>query len=378
MKKILRAVLPTGFKANGIACGLKKSGKLDLALLYSELPAIASVKFTTNSIIAAPLVVCKKYLKCAKYFQAVIINSGNANCFTGKTGLRDAEATAGYVARELKIAKCSVLVNSTGIIGKKLDITKIKQAIPKLVSGLSGAGIHQAKQAILTTDTFSKEVTVSLKIGVRTVHICGVAKGAGMIAPHMATMLCFIMTDACISKAALNNALTVAVENSFNRITVDGCMSTNDTVAVLANAAARNKTISGGKSLKHFSSALETVCLDLAKMVVKDAEGATKFIQIDVFQAKDLAEAKLVALNIANSVLFKTAVFGQNPNFGRVAAAVGACGLNIKEGQLKIRLGSLKGKQVKLTVHLSRGQAKATIFTSDLTPEYIKINAAYN
>jgi glutamate N-acetyltransferase/amino-acid N-acetyltransferase len=199
-----------------------------------------------------------------------------------------------------------------------------------------------------------------------------------MIAPHLATMLCFIMTDADITKSALDSSLAAAVRDSFNCITVDGCMSTNDTVLVLANAAAGNKVIAQGKDLVAFSKALESVCLKLAKMVVQDAEGATKFIQIDVCQAKDFNEAKKVALNIANSALFKTAVFGENPNFGRVAAAVGASNIKIKEEQLKIKLGSLKGKQVKLLVTLSRGQAKATVFTSDLTCEYVKINAEYN
>jgi len=374
----LKEILPLGFYANGIACGLKKSGKLDLALIYSEFPAVACAKFTTNSIIAAPLIVCKKHLLQAKKFQAVLVNSGNANCFTGKSGIKDAQATAVYAAKELKIASSSVLVNSTGIIGKKLDITKIKHAIPGLVAGLSGAGIHKAKKAIMTTDTFAKEATMSLKIGGKVIHICGIAKGAGMIAPHMATMLCFIMTDAAITKSALNNSLSAAVEKTFNCITVDGCMSTNDTVLVLANGAIGNKVISQGKNLSAFSKALESICLKLAKMVVKDAEGATKFIQIDVCQAKDFNQARKVALNIANSALFKTAVFGENPNFGRVAQAVGASNIKIKEEQLKIKLGSLKGKQVKLLVNLSHGKARATVFTSDLTCEYIKINAKYN
>ena len=378
MKKILKAILPKGFKANGLACGLKKSGKLDLALIYSQFPALASAKFTTNSIIAAPLIVCKKHLKSAKRFQAVLVNSGNANCFTGKSGIKDAQATAGYLARELKIPKNSILVNSTGIIGKKLDVAKIKQGLRKLVLGLSSSGIHKAKKAIMTTDTFAKEVSISLKIGTKTVNICGIAKGAGMIAPNMATMLCFIMTDAAITQAALDKALGEAVDKSFNCISVDGCMSTNDTVLVLANAAAGNKVISAGADLENFSRALESICLDLAKMVIVDAEGATKFIKIEVTQAKHIQEARAVGLSIANSVLFKTAVYGQNPNFGRVAAAIGASGLKIKEAQLKIKLGSLKGKQVKLTVSLSRGKAKCTVFTSDLTPEYIKINAAYN
>ncbi|MDD5409413.1 MAG: bifunctional glutamate N-acetyltransferase/amino-acid acetyltransferase ArgJ [Candidatus Omnitrophica bacterium] len=378
MKKILKAILPAGFKANGIACGLKKSGKPDLALLYSEIPALAAAKFTTNSIIAAPLIVSQKHLKSAKKIQAVLVNSGNANCFTGKAGLKDAQAAAGYAARELKIARNAVLVNSTGIIGKRLDITKIKQGIPELVSGLSASGIQKAEKAIMTTDTFAKEISLNLRIGSKVVHLCGIAKGAGMIAPDMATMLCFIMTDAKITKQALGKALSAAVDKSFNCISVDGCMSTNDTVLVLANAAAGNSVISGGKDLEDFSGALECVCLDLAKMVVKDAEGATKFIQIDVCQAKDFQEARKIALSIANSALFKTAVFGQNPNFGRVAAAVGSSGFKIKEDQLKIKLGSLKQKQVKLKVTLSRGKASATVYTSDLTPEYIKINAQYN
>jgi glutamate N-acetyltransferase/amino-acid N-acetyltransferase len=378
MKKTYKAILPKGFQANGLACGLKKSGKPDLALIYSFLPALASARFTTNSIIAAPLVVCQEHLKSAKRFQAILVNSGNANCFTGKSGIKDAYATAGYLARELKIAKQSVLVNSTGIIGKRLDVAKIKRGIPKLVSGLSGSGIHKAETAIMTTDTFVKEVSLSLKIAGKPVHICAIAKGAGMIAPNMATMLCFILTDAVITHSALDKALALAVDKSFNCISVDGCMSTNDTVLVLANAAAGNKVISKGKELQKFSRGLDSICLDLAKMVVADGEGATKFIQIDVCQAKDVQEAKTIALEIANSLLFKTAVFGENPNFGRVAAAVGASGLGIKEEQLKIKLGSLKGKQVKLTVSLSRGKAKCTVYTSDLTPEYIKINAAYN
>jgi len=378
MKKILKAILPAGFKANGIACGLKKSGKPDLALLYSENPALASAKFTTNSIIAAPLIVSKKHLKSAKKIQAVLVNSGNANCFTGKPGLKDAQASAAYVARKLNIPESAVLVNSTGIIGKRLDIAKIRRGIPGLVSGLTCSGIHKAEIAIMTTDTFAKEVTLSLKIGSKSVRLCGIAKGAGMIAPDMATMLCFIMTDAKITKQALDKALGAAVDKSFNCISVDGCMSTNDTVLVLANGAAKNKIISKGKSLRDFSEALGLVCLELAKMVVKDAEGATKFIQIDVCQAKDFQEARKIALSIANSALFKTAVFGENPNFGRVAAAVGSSGFKIKEGQLKIKLGSLKQKQVKLTVSLSHGKAGATVYTSDLTPGYIKINAQYN
>ncbi len=373
-----QTVLPAGFKANGIACGLKMSGRPDLALIYSQAPAVAAAKFTTNSIIAAPLIVCKKHLGLAKKFRAVLINSGNANCFTGKAGVKDALACAGYLAGELKVPLSSVLVNSTGIIGKRLDTVKIKKGIARLVLGLSAAGISQAKKAMMTTDTFAKESALKIKIAGKTVSILGIAKGAGMIAPNMATMLCFIMTDAAIAKQALDLALTAAVEKSFNCISVDGCMSTNDTVLALANGVAGNQPVVAGADLKKFSQALEKICLELAKMVVLDAEGATKFIQIDVCQAKSAAQAKSVALSIANSVLFKTAVYGENPNFGRVAAAVGASGIKIKEEQLKIKLGNLKSKRVKLWVSLSQGQAKCTVYTNDLTPGYIEINAAYN
>lgn len=370
--------MPAGFKANGIACGLKKNGKLDLALLYSDPASLACAKFTTSSIIAAPLTVSKKHLASGHKVRAVLVNSANANCFTGKAGIRDAEASAGYVARQLKIPKASVLVNSTGVIGKRLDTRKIRNAVPELARGLCVSGIDKAKKAILTTDTFAKEISVSFNAGGKTVRICGIAKGAGMIAPDMATMLCFIMTDANISRKALDRSLSEAVDKSFNCISVDGCMSTNDTVLALANARAGNSVISGGKALRDFSRAMECVCLELAKMVVMDAEGATKFIRIDVLQARDGAQARKIALGIANSVLFKTAMFGENPNFGRVVAAVGASGFGIREGQLKVKLGSLKQKRVQVTVKLSCGKAGATVYTSDLTPGYIKINADYN
>ncbi|MDD5042692.1 MAG: bifunctional glutamate N-acetyltransferase/amino-acid acetyltransferase ArgJ [Candidatus Omnitrophica bacterium] len=378
MKKVLKAILPAGFKANGVACGLKKSGKYDLALLYSERPSLACAKFTTNSILAAPLIVSKKHMASCRGVRAVLVNSGNANCFTGNAGIRDAEASARYTAEKLGVSKDSVLVNSTGVIGKRLDIQSIRRGIPDLVSGLSAEGIRLAKKAIMTTDTFPKEISVCLNIGGRQVNICAIAKGAGMIAPDMATMLCFIMTDARISGKALDRSLGVAVDKSFNCISVDGCMSTNDTVLAMANAQAGNKLISGGKDFEDFSKALECVCMELARMVVMDAEGATKFIQIDVLGGTNYSQAKKIALGIANSALFKTAVFGENPNFGRIVAAVGASGFGIKERQLKIKMSSLKRRNIKITVRLSCGKAGATVYTSDLTPGYIKINAQYN
>lgn len=377
MKEYQKAILPLGFKANGIACGIKRR-RMDLALFYSERPALAACKFTSNKIEAAPIKVNKQHLKGKGRFQALIVNSGNANCFTGKIGLADAQETANSLCCALNIKKDSVLVNSTGIIGRRLPILKVKKAIPELVNGLSRSGIAKAKVAILTTDIFAKEVTVKFKIGDKTITICGVAKGAGMIAPDMATMLVFIFTDANITRRALNKALSLSVENSFNCITVDGCMSTNDTVALLANGEAENKLIDKGKFFNLFVKALDIACLKLAKAIAQDAEGSSKFIQINVDKAKNFTEARRIALSIANSSLFKTAMYGENPNFGRIVAAVGASGIDVKEKDLKVRVSPLNKKSINVKVSINRGNASATVYTSDLTPEYIKINASYN
>ncbi|MFZ2938587.1 MAG: bifunctional glutamate N-acetyltransferase/amino-acid acetyltransferase ArgJ [Candidatus Omnitrophota bacterium] len=378
MKVCNLAILPSGFSAYAISCGIKKKGKRDLAIFYSAIPAVAAGLFTSNKILAAPIIVCKKHLLVNKGYQAIIVNSGNANCFTGVVGLKDAERMVSCAAKNLGIRKESVFVASTGIIGKRMPIEKIEKAIPVIVKGLSKNGIDKAKKAILTTDTFTKEITVRFNIGKDVVTLCGIAKGSGMIAPNMATMLAFIFTDAFIAKAALNKALKTAVENSFNCITVDGCMSTNDSVIVLANGEAKNNIIIKGKHYNTFLLALNTVCLNLAKKIVEDAEGATKFIQIKVDNAKSYKEAKRAALSIANSNLFKTAVFGQNPNYGRIVAAVGACGIDVKEKDLKIKVSPLNKKNINVVVSLNKGNSKAVIYTSDLTPEYIKINAEYN
>jgi len=378
MRIYKKAVLPIDFKANGLACGIKKSGKLDLGLFYSSAPAKAACLFTSNKIFAAPIKLNKEYLTKNKDFQALIVNSGNANCFTGKPGLKDAEDSAQAVAKALNIKKENVLLASTGIIGRRLMVGKIKKAVPQLVSGLSSKGIGKLKRAIMTTDTFAKEISVKINIGNKVVTICGVAKGAGMIAPNMATMLCFIMTDANIAQGTLKKALDACVDSSFNCITVDGCMSTNDSVMLLANGRAGNVLISTGKNYDLFVQGLNAVCLELAKMIVRDAEGASKFIFIRVDKAKSLQQARMAALAIANSNLFKTAVYGQNPNFGRIAASVGASGIDVEEDNLKIKVSSLKQKEIKVWVSVGAGNFSAVVYTSDLTPEYIKINAAYN
>lgn len=378
MKIYKKAILPNSFQASAVASGIKKSGKLDLALIYSRPAAIASCKFTKNSIVAAPIKLAKLYLKKNKTFYAIIINSGNANCFTGKKGFEDAREITGFAAKSLCINKEDVLSASTGIIGKRLPLSAIKQNIPQLVRGLSGQGIDKLAQAILTTDTSSKEITLNLDIGGQIITICGVAKGAGMIAPDMATMLAFILTDARISQRALDRALGICVNDSFNCITVDGCMSTNDSVMMLANAAAGNPLIEKGKNLDLFTRALRLVCVELARMIVRDAEGASKFITITLRGAKDFNEARTIALAIANSNLFKTAIYGENSNFGRIVAAVGASGIDIEEKYLKVKVSPLNRKEINVEVSLKRGKSCATVYTSDLTPKYIKINAQYN
>lgn len=379
MKIYKKAVLPQGFKANGVSCGLKRSGKLDLALFYSEPRAKAACKFTANKIKAAPVQLDSIILEHSKFFHALIANSGNANAFCGKAGLRDAREMTRYTAQNLCLKKEEVLVASTGIIGKRLDVAKIKKAVPQLIKGLSKHGIDKAKKAIMTTDTFVKEITVRCFIGGKAVTVCGIAKGAGMIAPNTATMLCFIFTDACITQRALESSLGACVQDSFNCITVDGCMSTNDSVIALANSASNSRLISGGKDLAAFSRALGAVCLELAKSIVRDGEGASKFIRIRVKGAASVSEAKRSALSIANSNLFKCAMYGSSANIiGRIVAAIGASGVPAQEEGLSIKFSSLKKRDVDIEVGLGRGKAGAAVYTCDLSPEYVKINAEYN
>lgn len=378
MKLYRKALLPAGFLANAVSCGIKKSGKADLALIYSQLPAEAACCFTNNTFAAAPVAVSRQHLAGKGAFRAIIANSGNANCFTGRRGIRDAQEMARLAAKGLHTDVNAVLVASTGIIGRALQMAKIRRAIPQLIKGLSADGAAKAAKAILTTDTCSKEATARFRIAGRVVSVCGMAKGAGMIAPDMATMLCFITTDATIRRAALRKALKEAVSASFNCISVDGCMSTNDSVMVLANAASGSMPLDAGRGFAAFSEALSAVCLELAKMIVRDAEGATKFITVEVKGARNPRDAKAAALAIANSALFKTAVYGENPNFGRIVAAIGASGAKAREEDLRIRVSPLHKRDINVEVRLGQGTAGATVYTSDLTPAYIRINAAYN
>lgn len=390
-------ILPLGFKASGVSAQIKKSDKKDLALIYSSAPCVASAMFTSNKIVAAPVEVSKKHLKGLN-IHAVVVNSGNANCMTGMRGIEDSLRTARCVAGKLSLKDKEVLVASTGIIGKPLPMDKIEAAIPDLTASLSDKGLSEAAQAILTTDTFPKEVCAKFKVGGKTITISGIAKGAGMIAPklNMGTMLAFILTDAAITRPALDRALKSSVEESFNAITIDGCMSTNDTVCVLANGEAGNDIVrENTQDEKAFTEALREVCLELAKMIVRDAEGATKFIEVHVRGARNGAQARDLAFSVANSNLFKCAMFGNDPNWGRIAAALGSVPSELDWQKLDIAInkkavfkngkpqevkddGFLKGKVVVVEIDLNAGDAEQRVYTSDLSYDYVRINAEYN
>jgi len=379
MKLSNKAILPKGFRAQGASCGIKKSGKPDLALFYSESPCFVSGKFTTNSMAAAPVKLGQRSVKMGKACRALLVNSGNANAYTGKQGLQDAFLMRKAAAAALSIEDEQVLVASTGIIGKVLPVDKIKACLPGLVKGLTARGIARAEKAIQTTDKFNKEITAKFKVGSAEVTLCAVAKGAGMIAPNMATMLVFIFTDAAIIKSALDRALTEVVASTFNCMTVDGCMSTNDTVFLLANGQAANTPIGGGHAYGAFKEALRAACLYLGKMIIRDGEGSTKCITLEVKGAASGRQAHTIALAVANSNLFKTAMFASSANIlGRIVASVGASGAGIKEEALSVRYSPLKKKDVHIRIVVGKGKGKAVVYTSDLSYEYIKINAAYN
>ena len=370
---------PKGFLANGISSGIKRSGKKDLGIIVSELPALTAGVFTKSSIKAAPLVVSMKHIKKG-VGRAVLVNSGNANCYTGRAGLKHAQKSTELVAKFLGVSPTDVLVTSTGIIGKPLPYNKIVDAVPVLIKGLSHQGGGKFARAIMTTDLKVKEIAVEVVIGGKKVTIGGCGKGSGMIEPNMATMLGFITTDAAISLKMLKLALRRATQRSFNSITVDGCMSTNDMVTFQASGLAGNKKIvKEDGDFKKFYQALEFVCIDLAKKIVHDGEGATKFLTIDVKGAAHEAQARKIAKVIANSILVKTAAFGSNPNWGRVGAAVGSLGYNqITEHNMKITFSPFDKKEIAIKVELSLGRASARVYTCDFSYEYVRINGEYN
>jgi glutamate N-acetyltransferase/amino-acid N-acetyltransferase len=386
-----------GFRAVGIHCGIKKKKK-DLALIHTERPATVAAVFTTNRTLAEPLRVDKKQLQRSRLCSAVVVNSGNANACTGKRGSEDAWAMIKETARVLQLPEKQVLVSSTGVIGQPLPIRKVKAGIRSAARLLSNHGHLSAAEAIMTTDTFRKEYAVQFTIGTRTVTLGGMAKGSGMIAPNMATMLAFVSTDAAISPPLLQNALKRAVDKSFNRISVDGDTSTSDMVVLLANAFAGNTPLTrDGSGYRRFCSALEHVLGTLAKLIARDGEGATKLIEVVVTGARTDADAVRAARTIANSNLVKTAVHGSDANWGRILAAVGYSGISFAPEKVEISFDhlpilkknfrakfseekareALSREEVNITVDLHVGGKTATFWTCDLTKDYVSINAHY-
>ncbi len=385
-----------GFKASAVKAGLKKNDTLDLALVFSEREAAAAGMFTTNKVKAAPVLLTREYLENGKA-RAIVANAGNANACTGESGLKVARRTASLVASELGIRSDEVLVSSTGVIGQPLDIDLIAGALPGLVEALSTEGIPLAAQAIMTTDSFPKISQFDGQAGGKRYQILGIAKGAGMIMPNMATMLCFILSDICIGADDLKRAVFSSVEASFNRITVDGDTSTNDMVLALANGMAGNEALSE-EDYNGFVGGLSHVTGELAHMIVSDGEGATKVVRIEIRGAHSASDAVNAARTVANSSLVKTAFYGQDPNWGRIMAALGRAEITMKEESVDIwvdgvqivtgGLGngaeieknaaqSMAQKEFTLTVDLHQGTYQDRIITCDLTHDYITINADY-
>jgi len=387
-----------GFKAWGIHSGIKKTDKKDLALIYSDREAAIAGVFTKNRVKAACVMLDAARIKTGKG-QVIVANSGCANACTGKRGLADARATAEAAARELGVGPDLVYVASTGVIGEFLPMPKLEAGIVTAAGLLSPLGWEQAAEAIMTTDIHPKLSIVQEEIGGRTITVAGIAKGSGMIHPDMATMLCFIMTDSNIAAPLLRKSLLASMEKSFNSITVDGDTSTNDMVLCMANGAAENKRIAAGsKELKKFQACLDAVTRALARQIVRDGEGATKFIEVQVRGAKSPVEAKRAAVTVAKSSLVKTAIFGEDANWGRIMAALGYAGVEMDELRTDISIGktrlvekglgqgkaadreaslALKQREVQITIDLHMGKAESVVWTCDLSHDYIKINAAY-
>jgi glutamate N-acetyltransferase / amino-acid N-acetyltransferase len=387
---------PKGFRAAAVRCGIKEgtSEKCDLGLILSDYPAVAAATFTSNKIKAAPVRVSAAHLRAADT-RAIIANSGNANACTGSTGIQNAKKMAQAVARQLGFKDRQVLVCSTGRIGRDLPIEKIEGAITELVAGLSPNGSEDAAKAIMTSDTFHKEIAVELPLHGKSVRIGGIAKGAGMINPDMATMLCFLTTDATISKRDLQKITADSVEQSFNCITVDGDMSTNDTAICLANGQAGIAPIEQDKEeYGRFSDGLNFVTRQLARMIVEDGEGVTKFVEVHVKGAATYQDARKAAESVANSTLVKCAWYGEDPNWGRVMDAVGYSTAKVREEMIDIFFNgvvaaqhgmasstpletlkeALGNKKFTVTIDLHLGSAEYKVFTTDLTPDYVKFN----
>jgi len=388
---------PAGFQAAGVRAGIKAEGT-DLAVVFSEEPATASGVFTSSAVRAAPVEVSVRRLQ-GDSFRAIVANSGNANACTGAAGEADAERMCVLTAEALGVSPEEVLVASTGIIGHRLPMPLLENGIPQAVAALSPDGGHAAALAILTTDTKPKEYAVQVTMDGHPVTVGGIAKGAGMIAPHLATMFCFLTTDAAVERETLDVILRDSVSRSFNSITVDGDTSTNDTVFALANGRAGNQPVSvGGKAYDRLSAAFRQVTRELALELVRDGEGATRVAEVTVMEASSDLEARRIALTVCNSLLVKTALFGGDPNWGRIAAAVGRSGAHVVPQRLRIWLGevlvmdggaaadfplaaaeaAMKEDPVSLRIAVGAGESRWTAWTCDLSYDYVRINAEYH
>ncbi len=388
---------PRGFRAGATCAGIKKKTKdgLDLGVLFSEVQCVATALFTTNRIKAAPIVLCQQRLKSGRAM-AVVVNSGCANACTGEQGLADAGEMTRLTAKSLGLSPEDVLVASTGVIGQRLPIRLIIAGIDRIV--LSADGGHELARAMMTTDTVPKETAVAIKAGDSEFTIGGVTKGSGMIHPNLATMLCFLTTDAAVDIDFLKLALRRAADISFNMVTIDGDTSPNDIVLIMANGLAENDPISPGSQLADaFQQALDQVCIYLAKSIAQDGEGASQLIEVTVNGAPSATEARLAARTVVASPLVKAAVHGSDPNWGRILAAVGRSGVAVVESKIDLYIGQiclvkagrplpfnmrslkriLSGSEVLITLHLNLGADTATAWGCDLSEEYVTINSQY-
>ena len=387
-----------GILASGIAAGIKPSGKKDLALIYSSVPARAAAVFTQSQVKGAPVLVSREHVRDGRV-QAILASSGCSNVCTGEQGLKDAREMTRTVGELLHVSPRQVLIAATGVIGQLLPMDKIRTGLPKLVKGLSPQGGRHAAEAILTTDTVPKEAALRLEVAGRPITLGGIAKGVGMLEPHLATMFCFMATDAMVAGDALQSVLRRTVDRSFNRITVDGDQSTSDTVAVLANGLAENAPLErGGKGLRQFARGLEALTTRLAKLLVEDGEGATRLVEIRLCGARTRREALLAARSVANSPLVKTALNGADPNWGRIMMALGKSPARVAADRVCIAIGDevlvergvqkpgarldrirevMGGREYAITIDLALGRGEDRVWTSDLSEEYVRINAKY-
>jgi glutamate N-acetyltransferase/amino-acid N-acetyltransferase len=388
---------PKGFKASGVRCGLKQQGP-DLALIYSDVPCPAAAMFTTNRLAAAPVLLSREHAENGQA-QAVLINSGCANACTGERGLADARETISLTASRLGIPESDILIASTGVIGKHLPMEKLRIGIDPACDNLSYNGGSDAALAIMTTDTRPKSIAVEFTLGNKTCRIGGMAKGSGMIQPYLATMISTLTSDVAISPELLKEALAESVSESFNILTIDGETSTNDCVFLLANGLSGNERIeTRDEDYTVFLTALKQITLALTRELALDGEGATKLLQVNVQGASDSAKARIAAKAVANSLLVKTAVFGKDPNWGRVISAVGASGVQLDPNAVEIRFAgltvaqnggavtfdeaamhdALEGREIRIDIQLGIGTGSAAVYSCDLSYDYVRINADYH